>query len=63
MGFFLVRPSLFLLVGFLISAMVSGCTIVVAADAAVTVAVTGVKVAAKTTGAVVDSAIADGDED
>lgn len=59
----LVRPSLFLLVAVVIPSIVSGCAVVAVADAAVTVAATGVKVAAKTTGAVVDAAISDGDDD
>lgn len=39
-----------------------GCAVVAVADAAVTVAATGVKVVAKTTGAVVDVVIPDGDD-
>ena len=43
--------------------MQTGCAVVAVADAAVTVAATGVKVAAKTTGAVADAVIPDGDDD
>ncbi len=40
----------------------SGCAVIAIADAAVTVAATGVKVAAKTVGAVADAVIPDGDD-
>ncbi|MDO8863466.1 NF038104 family lipoprotein [Haliea sp. E1-2-M8] len=43
--------------------VVSGCAVVTVADAAVTVVATGVKVVAKTTGAVVDAAIPDNEDD
>ena len=43
--------------------MQTGCAVVAVADAAVTVAATGVKVAAKTTGAVADAVIPDGDDE
>ena len=46
-----------------IAASVSGCAVYAVADAAVTVAATGVKVAAKTVGAVADAVIPDGDKD
>ena len=39
----------------------SGCAVVAVADAAVTVVATGVKVGAKTVGAVADAVIPDGD--
>lgn len=41
--------------------LLPGCAVVAVADAAVTVAATGVKVAAKTTGALIDAAIPDDD--
>ncbi len=44
-------------------ASVSGCAVVAVADAAVTVVATGVKVTAKTVGAVADAVIPDDDED
>ncbi len=47
----------------LIALQLGGCAVVAVADAAVSVAATGVKVAARTTGAVVDVAIPDGDAD
>ena len=47
----------------LFSLQLAGCAVVTVADAAVSVAATGVKVAAKTTGAVVGAAIPDGDDD
>ena len=62
-GVSLRRPSRLLLAVVIIPAMVSGCAVVAVADAAVTVAATGVKMVAKTTGAVVDAAIPDDDED
>ncbi len=40
----------------------SGCAVIAVADAAITVAATGVKVVAKTVGAVADAVIPDGDE-
>ncbi len=43
-------------------ALLPGCAVVSVADAVVTVAATGVSVAAKTTGAVIDAAIPDSDE-
>lgn len=42
---------------------VSGCAVVTVADAAVTVVATGVKVTAKTVGAVADAVIPDGDKE
>jgi hypothetical protein len=42
--------------------LLQGCAVVAVADAAVTVAATGVKVAAKTVGAVADAVIPDGDD-
>jgi hypothetical protein len=41
----------------------SGCAVVAVADAAVTVVATGVKVTAKTVGAVADAVIPDGDDE
>lgn len=43
-------------------ALLPGCAVVSVADAVVTVAATGVSVAAKTTGAVIDAAIPDSDQ-
>ena len=51
----------FLLTLVLLSGL-SGCSVIAVADAAVTVAATGVKVAAKTVGAVADAVIPDGDD-
>lgn len=42
--------------------LLQGCAVVAVADAAVTVAATGVKIAAKTVGAVADAVIPDGDD-
>lgn len=44
-------------------ASLSGCAVVAVADAAVTVVATGVKVTAKTVGAVADAVIPDGDKE
>lgn len=52
-----------LLLAFMLSTLLGGCAIYAVADAAVTVAATGVKVAAKTVGAVADAIIPDGDDD
>jgi len=54
-----------LLYGFLlfINVINSGCAVVAVADAAATVVATGVKVTAKTVGAVADAVIPDGDEE
>lgn len=46
-----------------VTALLSGCAVVAVADAAVTVVATGVKVTAKTVGAVADAVIPDGDDD
>ena len=45
----------------LLSSLCSACSVVAVADAAVTVVATGVKVGAKTVGAVADAVIPDGD--
>ncbi len=47
----------------LLAASLSGCAAVAVADAAVTVVATGVKITAKTVGAVADVVIPDGDDD
>src|SRR5690606_23460353 len=61
------RPVVTLLIRLLLAVLfvgnVAGCAVVAVADAAVTVAATGVKVAAKTTGAVVDAVIPDDEDD
>ncbi len=44
----------------LLTSSLSGCAVIAVADAAVTVAATGVKVVAKTVGAVADAVIPDG---
>jgi hypothetical protein len=51
-----------LIVSILLSTL-SGCAVVTVADAAVTVVATGVKVAAKTVGAVADAVIPDEDDE
>ena len=51
-----------LIVSILLSTL-SGCAVVTVADAAVTVVATGVKVTAKTVGAVADAVIPDGDDE
>ncbi len=45
-----------------VACSLSGCAVIAVADAAVTVAATGVKVVAKTVGAVADAVIPDGDD-
>ena len=47
--------------GLVVASLCSGCAVVAVADAAVTVAATGVKVGAKAVGAVADAVIPDGD--
>ena len=56
-----MKPYPLLLMMALTSSL-SGCAVIAVADAAVTVAATGVKVAAKTVGAVADAVIPDGDD-
>jgi len=51
-----------LIVSILLAAL-PGCAVIAVADAAVSVVATGVKVTAKTVGAVADAVIPDGDED
>jgi hypothetical protein len=51
-----------LIVSILLSTL-SGCAVVAVADAAVTVVATGVKVTAKTVGAVADAVIPDEDDE
>ena len=52
-----------LIVSILLLSTLSGCAVVAVADAAVTVVATGVKVAAKTVGAVADAVIPDEDDE
>ena len=56
----LSRPLLALFLAGLLSAL-QGCAVVAVADAAVTVAATGVKITAKAVGAVADAVIPDSD--
>lgn len=56
-----MKPYSFLLMMALAFSL-SGCAVIAVADAAVTVAATGVKVAAKTVGAVADAVIPDSDD-
>ncbi len=51
-----------LLLMMVLACSLGGCAVIAVADAAVTVAATGVKVAAKTVGAVADAVIPDGDD-
>ncbi len=51
-----------LLLAILLAVNLSGCAVIAVADAAVTVAATGVKVVAKTVGAVADALIPDSDD-
>ncbi len=53
-------PRLLLMVA--LASQLGGCAVVAVADAAVTVAATGVKVVAKTVGAVADAVIPDSDD-
>jgi len=58
------RPSLRgLLLALMASLLLSGCAVVAVADAAVTVVAVGVKVTAKTVGAVADAVIPDDDDE
>lgn len=52
-----------LIVSILLLSTLSGCAVVTVADSAVTVVATGVKVAAKTVGAVADAVIPDEDDE
>ncbi|MCX7250950.1 MAG: NF038104 family lipoprotein [Burkholderiales bacterium] len=58
---FLIRPLLGLALSVLLLGL-QGCAVVAVADAAVTVVATGVKITAKTVGAVADAVIPDGDK-
>ncbi len=51
-----------LLLMMVLACSLGGCAVIAVADAAITVAATGVKVAAKTVGAVADAVIPDGDD-
>ncbi len=56
-----MKPYVLLLM-MAVTGSLSGCAVIAVADAAVTVAATGVKIAAKTVGAVADAVIPDGDD-